>query len=156
MVATIGIVSKDLKTRALNATDEKLTSLFERKEYGFKLPLRPGLAIYVFAPKSSSADGMKPSELNANGLRGHEGTFTERVTFLRFADNLGDDGSKPLSYIFHNKNEKSLVMQSEFGVGSTFFSVEGELGFWHVLRNTSNRPIMLMIAVDKLEGLRRT
>jgi hypothetical protein len=151
--------SKTIPKNAIGATKERIDSLFELKGFGFKLPLKLGTALYIFAPKIDSAFGMKPSELSPNGLRGHEGILSERVTFLRFADNFGDDGSKPLIYRY--QDEKGEVREKAFGVGAEFFSVgkDGK-GFFHLLGNTSERSLMILIeaekkAEDNVKGLKR-
>ncbi len=124
-------------------------SLFENKGYGSKLSLRPGLAIYVFAARTDSTVGTESKDLNKNGLRGHEGTLTEHITFLRFADDIKNDGSKPLIYRY--EDPAGQVKEGNYGVGDSFFSVSdnGKKGFFHVIANTSDRPVLLMIRVEK-------
>jgi hypothetical protein len=135
--------------KEIEATHEKLRTIFKDTEFGGKLSLRRGLAVYVFAPHTGSTVGMSADALNEHLLRGHPGVSSEKITFLRFADEGINDDTKPLVYRY--ENSKGEVLRRNFGVGSEFFSVShnGRKGYWHVLENTSARPIMLMISVER-------
>lgn len=118
-------------------TQKQVFNLFEDKGYGFKLSLATGRAIYVFAPGANSTVGVDPATLNENGLRGHPGTFSEHIKFLRFADKKEDDGTSPLIYRYQDGNGQ--LLGRSLGVGSEFFSVNdngkgGDGTYWRMLR----------------------
>ena len=121
---------------------------FEARPYGGRLVLTNVKTLIVINPGMDTAAGIDSSKLK-NGLRGHDGEASESVAFLRYADDGEDDGRYPLVYTY--EDPKHEVVRETYKVGSCFLSVDdnGETGFWHVLKNRSDRPILLMISVRK-------
>ncbi|MGD0729326.1 MAG: hypothetical protein ABR981_04590 [Candidatus Micrarchaeaceae archaeon] len=126
------------------ALKTQLPSFVERP-YGGNFRLDASSSVIVINPHKSTAEGISNKKLK-DGLRGHDGIAMEHVKFLRYADSQGDDGNTSLSYTF--ENDVGAIITRKFKVGDYFLSVysDGKSGFWHVLENDSDRPIMLMIS----------
>jgi hypothetical protein len=88
------------------------------------------------------------AERTSTGLRGHPGAVWEHITFKGFADGRGDDGTKPLLYRYEDAD--GSIKEERFGVGEALYSVKKNgTGRNHILENTSDRPILLMIDAEE-------
>jgi hypothetical protein len=142
-----------------NATLPKQSQMpsFEARPYGGRLILSDTKThtqtLIVIAPRASTAAGISIDKLNRYGLRGHEGEASEHVKFLRFTDVGEHDNSRPLVYTFQTSDGEPN--QAFYGRGEEFYSVKdgGKTGYWHILENASDRPIMLLITVEKKPNL---
>ncbi|MDE1868474.1 MAG: pentapeptide repeat-containing protein [Candidatus Micrarchaeota archaeon] len=132
-----------------------LTSLgfpqFEATPYGGKLQLDKNTVLLVLSPNTDTAAGKSKEEL-IDGMRPHPNTRWEQVTFLRYADNLGqnDDNAKPLLYEY--KDPRGDTKREWYGPGENFYSVKasGKIGNLHVIKNTSDRPMLLLIKAEMM------
>ncbi len=115
--------------------------------------------------------GIDPSKLDSDGLRPHPGESVENIKFLKYADGKPDDGLYPLIYKYRKIDERGIgkVWENRYGLGDTYFNgqdkhqlwgdtfesvrdpiqVQRDNGYWHILINDSDRPIMLLITVKK-------
>lgn len=127
--------------------EAKQQDAFEDRPYGARMKLNPFMTLIVIYPHKDTAAGVGKESLNRSGLRGHDNEAVQHVSFLGFAGGETGDRDMPLVYRFEDRNGK--VKEERYGAGSAFFSVwnNGARGFWHVLRNDSDKPIMLLVKV---------
>jgi hypothetical protein len=98
-------------------------------------------------PFVDTSKGLKPEELGPFGLRGHPNQIWEHVEHLGYLENPQDDKFS-LLYRFRPKRLDSEIRVQYFARGARFYSVQmdaEQTGYWHVLRNDSDRTIVLKI-----------
>jgi hypothetical protein len=126
----------------------KQQNSFEDRPYGARMKLNPFMTLVVIAPHRDTAAGVGKESLNENGLRGHENEALQYVKFLGFAGEE-EDGRSGMPLVYRSEDRNGKVKEERYGVGSEFSSVwnNGARGFWHILRNDSDKPIMLLVRV---------
>jgi hypothetical protein len=137
----------------MNAEKQVLKQLpgFEARPYGARLKINSATQLVIIAPHTNTAAGIEATNLDKDGLRGHPGEAKEMVQFLGFVGDKQVTNTKPLLY--HFRDRAGAIATEGLTPGSVFDSVSGNgsVGFWHVLENVSDTPIMLMITVTPME-----
>lgn len=129
--------------------EEQLTAEgFESRPYGFRKVLSATSQIIVIEPGKDTTIGA--SSLDEHGLRPHPDEVWERIMHLGYLD--GSDGNDSLLYTVL---EDGTVNHRHYRKGQAFFSVspngsgESKPGYWHSNKNISDRPIKLLVRVQK-------
>ena len=160
-------------------TAEKSTTALPQwetdKPYGSKLALldtpKESVLLLIIEPHKHTGIGIDQSKLDSDGLRPHPGERVENVKFLKYADGKPDDGLYPLVYKYKKIDERGIgkVQECRYGLGNTYLSGQDKCqlwgdtfesvrdpvlaykdnGYWHILINDLDRPIMLLITVKK-------
>ncbi len=131
----------------------KWIAKFDGKGYGTKLDLpdsapNVGRCLIIVEPGRDTAMGYNPEDLK-EGLRGHPGETFERITFVgQVAPRRARDQSDSLVYRY--MKEDGAVEEMNYKPGESFNSVQTDgRGYWHLLRNTSDKPILLRVESGK-------
>jgi len=111
---------------------------------------RRGLTLLQIDPGKDTSIGARAEELDGYGLRGHPGILFEHVEHLGYFGSEQND-EYTLLYRFRAKTVDEIIEQ-RFKRDSKFYSVqtdEAKTGYWHLLKNISNRVILLKIDKEK-------
>lgn len=122
------------------------------RPYGRKKVLSEKSQILQIDPDKHTGMGVRPEELDKNGLRGHPGALFEYVEHKGYAgSNRPEINNYSLLYKFRAR-DLNQVFEQYFGKGARFYSVQMDAektGYWHIMKNISDFPILLKIDLEK-------
>ncbi len=133
----------------IQKTQKFLLPQFEERPYGSRMKLDESRTLVVIAPHANTAAGI-PNEKLRNGLRSHENEGAERIRIIGFADGTGEPSLKDQAKIIYRfEDHDGQIKEKNYNINEAFLSVryDGAEGFWHVIENSSDRPILLMVTV---------
>jgi hypothetical protein len=128
---------------------------FETRPYGGRLKVNETMQLVILDPRRSTANGLKSGDVDKEGLRGHPKIAQETVIFLGFFGEKPKDKNQSYALIYRFRHESGQICEVSYSPGASFDSVSknGTVGYWHVLENRSDVPIMLAVSASPLNNV---